>query len=171
MDEERHGASDMAEQAGYDAMDIARWFIERNQQDVRKGEDEKMTLLKLLKLLYYAEGCSLALNNRSLFREKILAWEHGPVVKEVWKSFDNAYDLWVDANEMEASLEKICRVDAELLEDVYSVFGKYSASGLRDKTHEESPWLDATQGGKSYNAEISRCAIKKYFEENYVEED
>lgn len=51
----------------YKAIDIARWFINRNLDDVNKGEDEKMTLLKLLKLLYYAEGCSLALENRSLF--------------------------------------------------------------------------------------------------------
>ena len=63
----------------YKAIDIARWFINRNQKDFNSGEDEKMTLLKLLKLLYYAEGCSLALENRSLFDEKIVAWEHGQI--------------------------------------------------------------------------------------------
>ncbi len=154
----------------YKAIDIARWFINRNQEDFNSGEDEKMTLLKLLKLLYYAEGCSLALENRSLFDEKIVAWEHGPVVEEVWRSFDNAYDLSVDDTDMHESLAKISKADDELLEDVYSVFGKYSASGLRNKTHSESPWLDATQGGRIFNSEIPRSDIRKYFEENYVQD-
>lgn len=152
----------------YKAIDIARWFINRNLDDVNKGEDEKMTLLKLLKLLYYAEGCSLALENRSLFEEKIIACEHGPVVEEVWRSFDNAYDLQVGEGDLVESLSKITEQDNELLEDVYSVFGKYSASGLRNKTHAESPWLNATQGGRKFNTEIPRSAIKQYFEENYI---
>lgn len=153
----------------YNAIDVARWFIDRNLKDVAQGEDERMTLLKLLKLLHYAEGCSQALGKGSLFDEKIVAWEHGPVVEEVWRCFDDAYDLRVDFGDMQKSLQKISNEDCELLEDVYSVFGKYSALGLRNKTHAESPWLDATQGGRRFNMEIPRSAIKKYFEENYVE--
>ena len=152
----------------YKAIDIARWFIDSNCEDVNNGEDEKMTLLKLLKLLYYAEGCSLALDRGSLFDEKILAWEHGPVVEEVWRSFGNAYDLQTDEEDMVRSLSKISEEDKELLEDVYAVFGKYSASGLRNKTHAESPWLNATQGGRRFNSEISRQSIMEYFKENYV---
>lgn len=154
----------------YNAIDIARWFIYRNYEDVSNGEDEKMTLLKLLKLLYYAEGCSLALDRGSLFDEKIVAWEHGPVVEEVWRSFDNAYNLHTDESDMAKSLSKISDEDEELLEDVYSVFGKYSASGLRNKTHAESPWLDATRGGREFNSEISRPSIVRYFKENYVKD-
>lgn len=155
--------------AKYNAIDIARWFIHRNLADVNNGEDERMTLLKLLKLLYYAEGCFLALDKGSLFDEKIVAWEHGPVVEEVWRSFDNAYDLQVETDDMTNSLSKISNEDNDLLEDVYSVFGKYSASGLRNKTHMESPWLDATSGGTIFNLEIPRPSIISYFKEHYVQ--
>lgn len=155
--------------AKYSAMDIARWFIHRNSVDVNNCEDEKMTLLKLLKLLYYAEGCFLALDKGSLFDEKIVAWEHGPVVEEVWRNFDDAFDLKVEDNDMSYSLSKISKEDSALLEDVYSVFGKYSASGLRNKTHSESPWLDATDGGRKFNSEISRDSISRYFKEHYVQ--
>lgn len=155
----------------YMAIDIARWFINRNMQDVNNGEDEKMTLLKLLKLLYYAEGCALALReNGSFFDEAIIAWEHGPVVEEVWRAFDNAFNLQVYEADMKDSLAKISAEDEELLEEVYTVFGKYTASGLRNKTHKEAPWLDATQGGRRFNIEIPRAAIKKYFKENYVKD-
>lgn len=154
--------------AKYCAIDIARWFINRNMIDVANKEDEQMTLLKLLKLLYYAEGCSLALDRGSLFGEKIVAWEHGPVVEEVWRNFGDAYNLQVSSGDMENSMSKFTSEDNELLEDVYSVFGGYSASGLRNKTHKESPWLDATNGGRIFNAEITRDAMTRYFKENYV---
>lgn len=153
----------------YKAMDIARWFVHRNMEDVQKEEDEKMTLLKLLKLLYYAEGCSLALNKGSLYDEKILAWEQGPAVEEVWSGFDNVCDLQVKDSDIKDSLSKISKEDNELLEDVYSVFGQYSALGLKNKTHAESPWFDASQGGRVLNSEITRQSIAKYFKENYVE--
>lgn len=155
--------------AKYMAIDIARWFIQRNQRDVAAAADEKMTLLKLLKLLYYAEGCSLVLEKGQLFGEKIIAWEHGPVVEEVWRQFHNPFDLSVSESDMEESLNKISEEDKEFLEDVYKVFGKYSASGLRNKTHMEKPWRDATHEGTVFNAEIPRDAIKSYFKENYVE--
>ena len=153
----------------YKAIDIARWFIHKNLEDVHNAEDEKMTLLKLLKLLYYAEGCSLALDKGSLYDEKIMAWEHGPVVEEVWRTFDDAYNLQVSDADMSDSLSKISKEDQQFLEDVYSVFGKYSAMGLRNKTHAESPWLNATHGGSRFNAEIPRQAIEEYFKEHYVE--
>lgn len=156
--------------AKYKAIDIARWFIARNLRDVNNEEDERMTLLKLLKLLYYAEGCSLALDDKSLYDERIIAWEHGPVVEEVWRSFDDAYNLYVNDTDMSGSLSKISESDKELLEDVYTVFGKYTASGLRNKTHGESPWLDATHNGRIFNTEIPRSAIKSYFKENYVKD-
>ena len=44
-------------------------------------------ILKLSKMMYYAEGCSLASGNGSLFDEPILAWEHGPVIRSVWNKY------------------------------------------------------------------------------------
>jgi uncharacterized phage-associated protein len=41
---------------------------------------------KLQKLLYYAQGYALALLGRPLFRDRIEAWDHGPVVPGVWQA-------------------------------------------------------------------------------------
>ena len=154
--------------ATYKAMDIARWFIARNRLEESEGGD-RMTLLKLLKLLYYAEGCSLALGNGNLFREKIVAWEHGPVVPEVYFAYDDAYNLPF-GEEDEASVERINSnvVDRDILEQVFQVFGQYTAWALRDKTHEERPWLEATDNGTHLKGEISRATMEAYFKENYV---
>ncbi len=119
----------------YRALTIAKWFILRNRAQEEYGDIEPLTLLKLLKLLYYAEGCSLALNNGSLFSEHIVAWEHGPVVKEVYNNFPNAYKL--DIAEGDISELEVAPEDTSILEQVFDVFGEYSAWGLRNKTHQE----------------------------------
>ena len=51
-----------------------------------------------------------------------------------------------------------------ILEGVYSVFGKYSAWGLREMTHKETPWKSTEQ-----NDVIDNKIIKEYFLENYVD--
>ena len=149
----------------YKAMDIANWFIWRNE--LEDSENEKMTLLKLLKLLYYAEGCFLALDKGDLFSEEIVAWEHGPVVEEVYRNFSDPYNLTYDKNSAEKVNQNID--DKEILEQVFNIFGSYTAWALRNKTHSETPWLKATGGGKYLNKKISKEDIKNYFKENYIE--
>ena len=150
--------------AKYDALTIAKWFILRDEQE----DSEKMTLLKVLKLLYYAEGCFLALGKGSLFSEEIVAWEHGPVVVEVYEHFPDAYNL--DIAEKNIDELGIDENDIYILEQVYQVFGAYSAWALRNKTHQETPWLEATKGGIMLRTIIDRDVIEKYFKENYIAE-
>ena len=157
--------------AKYNALQIAHWFIQRNETAMEEKGADKMTLLKLLKLIYYAEGCYLAIHNgERLFGERIVAWEHGPVVEEVYREYHgDLYNLPLsDADRDDANA--IAPEDQELLEQVFNVFGKYSAWALRDKTHEETPWLEATKNGQRVNGEINQETMRKYFVENYISE-
>lgn len=155
--------------ATYKATDVAKWFIARNQTMVDTMGGEKMTLLKLLKLLYYAEGCSLALGNGSLFKEDIVAWEHGPVVPEVYNHYPDAYNLTFNDSDMDAvNAINSNDTDRDILEQVFNVFGQYTAWALRNKTHEELPWIEATNNGQKLNGIISRDTMKKYFQDNYL---
>lgn len=154
----------------YAATDIAKWFVNRNKAAFEEMGGEKMTLLKLLKLLYYAEGSSLALGNGSLFDDPIVAWEHGPVVESVWYDYPEAYDIKFDAEKDLECIQKIDACDTNILEQVFQVFGAYSAWGLRNKTHSEDPWKITTENGTKLNRVIDRNLIAKYFKENYIEE-
>ena len=80
----------------YSANEIALWFLYKTNAEIREhiAENEEyevyegITHLKLQKLLYYAQGVFLSMNNgNKLFSERIMAWEHGPVVKEVYDYF------------------------------------------------------------------------------------
>lgn len=153
------------------AIDVARYFIALNADEC-KDEKSDLSKLKIQKLLYYAQGYYLALYNKPLFDEKILAWEHGPVVKEVYmglQSKTNEIFIPTETYKMRADeIKKLKKNDKELIEDVFQLMGQYSAWKLRDKTHQEDPWVDNYKKGKK-NIEIPLNDIKKYFKP-YVEE-
>ncbi len=146
----------------YKAIDIARWFIYRSEQ-----EEEKPTALKILKLLYYAQGCFLMLNDEVLFKENIMAWEHGPVVEPVWRAFPDSYNLTVTDKEMTDSLSKIDNYTNNFLEHVWNLFGGFTAWKLREMTHAEAPWIITTKNGKEFDRIIEKDVIKSYFSNAY----
>lgn len=159
--------------AKYSASDIAKWFIWKYKNCVENsGAGEKLTLLKLLKLLYYAEGSSLALNNKSLFDDKIMAWEHGPVIKKVYDEYKkNPYELPLSNSDIRIAAQINADEKVQnILEQVFDVFGGYSAWGLRNMTHQEKPWLEATNNGSVLKREISKNAMKEFFKSKYVQD-
>ena len=56
-------------------------------ENINKNNIEDLTNLKLQKLLYFAYGVHLSLFNQKLFDSKIEAWQHGPVVPDVYQEF------------------------------------------------------------------------------------
>lgn len=143
------------------ALNVAKWFLARNRVEEASGADG-ISNLKLQKLLYYAQGCTLAITGKPLFDDDILAWKHGPVVENVcheYKSFgsNSIADTSLDFGEMPDNI-------SDILENVYKSFGQYSAWKLRDMTHEETPWKETAK-----NEVIQKGTIKKYFEENYID--
>ena len=52
----------------------------------------------------------------------------------------------------------------ELLDEVYSVFGQFSAWKLRNMTHKEPPWKNASE----FAGEITHEAMRDYFKTQLV---
>ena len=59
----------------YKANDISQWFINRAIESNANEGGDYITNLKLHKLMYYAQGCHLAMYNEPLFNEEIYNWE------------------------------------------------------------------------------------------------
>lgn len=146
----------------YDAKKIAKWFLTYNEKNMIDGDAEYISNLKLQKLLYYAQGTYLAIKNKSLFADDIVAWEHGPVVVDVYHEYRNNGSFGIQ-DYGKFDLESIDVDTRRILEEVYAVFGQYSAWKLREMTHEETPWK-STEQGKVIKTDV----IKKYFSENYI---
>lgn len=65
------------------ALDVAKYVL--SLTDEKSGNT--ISNLGLQKLLYYVQGYYIACFNKPLFEENILAWDHGPVVKEVYEEY------------------------------------------------------------------------------------
>lgn len=107
---------------------------------IRDDEDRDFRILKLQKLLYYAQGYALALLRRPLFPERIKAWQHGPVIPQVWKAYEGHGGVLPRPDDVELlALEPQVRA---ILDRVYTDYGQYAAWALRNMTHEERPWAE-----------------------------
>ena len=132
--------------------DIAKFFI--NKHDECDGDG--VSNLKLQKLLYYAKGFYLAINDELLFSDEFEAWNHGPVISRVYHRFkDNGSAIITPDSETPDFGDQI----NAFLEEVWSAFGGYSAWKLREMTHEESPWINHEKMADR----IPDCELKDYF--------
>lgn len=134
------------------ASDVADCFLTMAALD---GDDEGLSHLKLQKLLYYAQGCHLALFGRPLFEEPLEAWQHGPVCPAVYQLFRSYGSAAIPPPPDDAACERLTSDERDLLREVYDVYGQFSAWKLRDLTHSEEPWQrHAADAGVIANAEL-----------------
>ena len=133
------------------ASGVAKSFLLLSQPEIGDG----ITNLKLQKLLYYAQGLHLALHGKAFFDDPIVAWEHGPVVSRVYGQYKKYGSQLISRPETKSSLTK---KQQEYIQEIWSIFGQFSAWKLRDMTHEESPWKETEQSQK-----ISHTKMKSFF--------
>lgn len=121
----------------YSALDIAKFFIWRADQD-----KERLTNLKLQKLLYYAQGLHLALGFGPLFADEIRGWSYGPVVPIVYHEYKH-YKARGIAPDRDFSADTIDPDTREYLEEIYLGFAQFSAFRLLQLSHSDQCWIDS----------------------------
>lgn len=134
--------------------DIARYFLAQTDEDA----GDLISNPKLQKLVYYAQGFCLALYDRPLFPESLEAWIHGPVVPELYRTYQD-YAVHPIPRPNDLDFSRYENWVKELLDEVYAVYGQFSAWKLRNMTQEEPPWKNAV----SDRGVIDRQAMKEYF--------
>lgn len=155
----------------YDVLDVCKYII-----DYSNKKDYGISNLKLQKMLYFVQAYFLIVTDQQCFKEKIIAWDFGPVVSEAYKKYKQfgsgdipTTSFIVDVDEdniwnsriLEYDDDVITRTDKHMIEAVVDKFSDYSATDLVAITHRQAPWKNAYQQGK--NTEISPKAIKEYF--------
>jgi uncharacterized phage-associated protein len=150
----------------YCASMIANYFLKKAKQ-----AGEHLSPMKLLKLVYFAHGWNLAIKDQSLLKEPVEAWPYGPVISSLYhqfKKFGNeaiTESASVDEKEIQ-NLESDFATQA-LLNNIWSVYSKYTAVQLSNLSHEKgSPWDKAwhdEDGRYNYHHVISDEIIKNYY--------
>jgi len=122
------------------AIDVARYFLGR----VDREAGDTISLLKLQKLVYYAQAWSLVFRSQPLFDRDIEAWVSGPVVRDVWNQYKAyKYSDIPSPDNFDGEFEED---EIEVLEEVWNAYGELSAKHLAELTHSEMPWLNARKG-------------------------
>lgn len=148
----------MATKIPYKAENVANYLIFLASQENQEKEKDGVTNLKLQKVLYFAQAYYLTRFNKPLFIEDIQAWDYGPVVPTVYRKLKR-YGSKPIINENDKS--SVSDKDKEILKELWSVFGGYSASKLVDIVHSHAPWKDAYA---SKNRIITHKVIKDYYD-------
>ena len=141
--------------------DVARYLLSLTDEDA----GDLMSNLKLQKLVYYTQGFHLAIFDEPLFPEDIMAWTHGPVVPSLYREYRQfgagAIPVPGDLDD-----EIYDEQTKQFLNEVYSVYGQFSAWKLRNMTHEEPPWKEASESKEP----ISHATMKEYFKTLVINE-
>ena len=153
----------------YSAAIIANYFI-----NLSKRDNKKLTPLKLIKLVYISYGWYLALCDRFLIKERIIAWKYGPVIEPLYREFKKygnnqiTKNIKIDNEELiDENNNLICDNETKtLLDEVWEKYGDYSGIELSAMTHKEgSPWYKVWEEQKKNTGDcpIDDTLIRNYY--------
>jgi uncharacterized phage-associated protein len=162
----------------FPATAIANEFLK-----IAKDEAEPITPLHIQKYVYFAHGWHLALKTDPLIRERVYAWDYGPVIPNLYHAFKqygssaitafakdvnvsqvdgkvklSYQETWI-GNISEDEEKKIYTI--ALVKRVWDVYSVFSAIQLSNLTHaDDSPWSQARQ---QHQTVIPDELIREYF--------
>jgi uncharacterized phage-associated protein len=137
--------------------DVAAYILDKQP----KGHP--LTAWKLQKLVYYCQAWSLVWDEQPLFKEKILAWANGPVVRELYAQHKG---LFYVKKLPEGSSRNLSANQRDTIDQVLKVYDEKTAQWLSDLTHSETPWIEARTGlkpGERGKAEINLSTMHEYY--------
>lgn len=158
----------------YDVLEVCRHVINYSNE-----HDYGISNLKLQKILYFIQAYFLIhkKNHCPCFKEKIEAWDFGPVVPNAYHEYKqygscdiptvesyivfDKNDIW-GTERIEFKDDIISDSDKKLIDSVIDKFSDYSATDLVTLTHRQSPWINAYVPYQ--NNEITCNAIREYFD-------
>lgn len=154
----------------YSVFKVVNWLRVKNNADMRLNPNEdELTQMKAMKLLYYIQAASLVITNKRMFDNDILAWKYGPVVEEVHEKYRGERGIvgTITQNDIQDYKDlQHDQVTANILNSIYDVYGHSSAYDLMKQTHSEKPWQDTPQ-----SEVISDEAIKDFYSGVFVSDD
>ncbi len=145
---------------------VANFFLNIIDRDA----GSTITPLKLQKILYYAQGYYLALNDKELFSEDFEAWAHGPANPEIYDKYKE-YGCNAIGEPSEEEVPDFNEDIVDFLYDIWATFGIYDGKYLEELTHQETPWIEARKGyqpGDVCNNIITKESMKDFFKFAFI---
>lgn len=155
----------------HDAREIANFFL-----DQAESRGVAITIMSLLKLIYFAHGWHLARYRQPLVKNRFEAWQHGPVVRSVYECFQRAGERPIQDRATLFDPLTATNVPAEydlgeeertFLSQIFDAYAHLHAFRLSGLTHEPgSPWdelWNVADGSTNPGMRISDESIRDHF--------
>lgn len=154
----------------YDAKAVANCFL-----DLANTKREKLSLMKLQKLIYFAHGWYLAITEKPLINERVEAWKYGPIIPSIYHEFKRFGNNPITSHATSLDLENCCLFEPHipkedsfvrsLIHKIWDVYGGLTATQLSNMTHlPKTPWMQIWGlNGVPKGTDIDDNLIKQYF--------
>lgn len=118
--------------------------------------------LKLQKLAYYCQGYFLAVHEMRMFQENIFAWKHGPVIDDIYHEY-KCYGKNFIPHQKGNYFFELSEDNKRMIDYVLDTLGHFGGWSLRNKTHNESPWVNSYRGGLGDGSQITDTLMLEHF--------
>ncbi|MBS6025831.1 MAG: DUF4065 domain-containing protein [Paeniclostridium sordellii] len=98
-----------------------------------------------------------------LFEDRVIAWQFGPVVPEVYYEFSIFGSSAIDIKYVMLEETSIDIKDRTCINSIIDLKLDMNVWDLVQETHDEDPWIRATKNGLYTNGEITEDMMKNYF--------
>ncbi len=123
--------------------------------------------LKLQKIVFYAAGEYSALTGLPMFPEPIEAWDYGPVVYDLYRTYKHFEGEAAIAESEQGDPSKLNALEVGCVESALAQYGEHSGANLIDLTHKEPAWRDSYVAGEM-RTEIPVEALVSSFRSKYA---
>lgn len=146
----------------YSAVKVANEILRLGQE---AEPSRLMTPLQLLKLVYIANGWSLALHDQPLVHESAEAWTYGPVIPSLYRAVRQYRASPVDSLiSGDYDQQEIASRDLELIAAVFKAYAHLSGPQLSNMTHmPDTPWSSTWASGAGQNQTIRSEKIAEHY--------
>ena len=136
---------------------VAEYILQLAQQ-----QDNPLTPMQVLKLVYISHGWQLGLYGRPLVDEAIEAWPYGPVIPSVYHRYKRFGSRFID-DIPTIQTDVFDKSEVSTITQVLKGYGRRSGISLSSITHEAgSPWsVTVKQAG--VGAVISNDLIEDFY--------
>jgi uncharacterized phage-associated protein len=155
----------------HDARAVANFLL-----DYADSRKKSVSVMTLLKIIYFAHGWHLARTGEPLVRNAFEAWRHGPVIRCVYECFRGCERSPIEtrASRFDAATQtrqivaySFTAAERNFLQGIFDAYSPFGALQLSDLTHEEnSPWdqvWNAPGGKVTLGMRLSDVAIRTHF--------
>lgn len=126
-----------------DSKSVANKFLR-----LAKENNDSLTPMQVLKLVYIAHGWMLGLYGRPLIDDEVQAWQYGPVIPNLYNSLRSYKGQPVTREIPQLWASDLDRQQEDIVQQVYKMYGQRSGADLSRLTHAVgTPWYVTYEPG------------------------